>query len=231
MTTSFNKYSLYFSLIQRFLNRPICYMAVCISVLYWNLGFAQTHPDQNLPSIDTLYLPRIQHEVGLSAGLTIGSGLAYKASLRKVGMMLSLLPSWSEFGEAYLAGLSFYLVGYENANTKFFFYQGNHYMSTNRYLGSYESTSINAMVVNYNPGETLKDRNWNHGIGVGYEIFRGPGKFNPFGLSMMVGWASYKNFTETNISGELALMYKFSKNAHLQPKRMKLFKSANDSGQ
>lgn len=182
----------------------------------WQIGSAQSGISQ-----DSFPLPKIQHEVGVSAGLTIGSGFAYRIWMGKFGAMVTAAPSWIEYRESYLAGLSLYLIGYQNQYSKFFFYQGNHFMSTNLYRGFYGWGSINGVVNYYDPTETIKDRNWNHGIGVGYEIFRGPGKFNPFGLCMMVGWASYKNFTETNITGELALMYKFSRNAHLQPKRTK----------
>lgn len=180
----------------------------------WYLGMAQDKPLR-----DSIPASGIQHEVGVSAGLTIGSGFAYRIWLRNFGVMVSLIPSWMENRESYLTGLSMYLIGYQNDFSKFFFYQGNHFMSTNYYRGYYGKSSTNGVVDYYSPAVTIKDRNWNHGIGVGYEIFRGPGKFNPFGLSIMVGWASYKNFTQTNITGELALMYKFNRNASYQQKR------------
>jgi hypothetical protein len=221
MDTSFKIRPYSFPVSGTFRRSLIGFMVSWMLGLFGNVGLGQMPSGQNLPTRDTLFWPRIQHEVGVSGGLTIGSGLAYRIWLRNFGAMLSLMPTWMENSESYLAGVSLYLVGYQNANSKFFFYQGNHYMSSNRYRGFYGSSSTNGVVTYYNPRETLKDRNWNHGIGVGYEIFRGPGKFNPFGLSMMVGWASYKNFTETNISAELALMYKFSKNAHLQLRQMK----------
>lgn len=182
----------------------------------WQIGCAQSGISQ-----DSFLLPKIQHEVGVSAGLTIGSGFLYRIWIGKFGAMVTAAPSWIEYRESYLAGFSLYLVGFQNHNSKFFFYQGNHFMSSNLYRGYYGWSSTNGVVSNYDPAETIKDRNWNHGIGVGYEIFRGPGRFNPFGLCMMVGWAGYKNFTETNITGELALVYKFSKNGHLQPQRAK----------
>jgi hypothetical protein len=204
----------YFTLLRNFqLNFPGILLGIVLSCS-WNIGKAQTQPLR-----DSIPVSGVQHEIGVSAGLTIGSGFAYRIWLRNFGVMVSLAPSWMENRESYLAGLSLYLVGYQNDYSKFFFYQGNHYMSSNLYRGYYGKGSTNGVVDYYSPAMTIKDRNWNHGIGVGYEIFRGPGKFNPFGLSMMVGWASYKNFTETNITGELALMYKFNRNAHLQEKK------------
>lgn len=82
-------------------------------------------------------------------------------------------------------------------------------MSTNRYYNQGFRTAVGKQVeyIRY----TKKDRNWNNGLGIGYELFRGPGSFNPFGLNLMIGYAAYKNFTEANFTGEIALVYKFGK--------------------
>jgi hypothetical protein len=191
------------------------------SYLLWILFFVlfpQLGKAQEVAQLDSTRIPTIRHEVGFSGGLTIGTGMAYRLWIKNFGTQVSFAPVWQDWREAYNVGVSFYLLALKNPNFNFFLYQGNHFMSSNTYteaFGYYFSNGIHK----YNPARTVKDRNWNNGFGIGYEIFRGPGKFNPFGLSMMVGWAAYKNFTETNITGEITLLYKFNRNAHLQEKK------------
>lgn len=189
--------------------------AVLLVLLFPRKGMAQ-----QAALSDSVRVSNIQHEVGFSGGLTIGSGMAYRVWLKNFGTQVSFAPAWKENSESYFLGVSFYLLAFQSPSFNFFLYQGNNFMSTNTYTRPY-STSKDITSENYYPASTMKNRNWNNGFGIGYEIFRGPGKFNPFGLSMMVGWAAYKNFTETNITGEITLLYKFNRNAHLQQRKLK----------
>ena len=175
---------------------------------FWTMAQVET-------SRDSVKRTAIQHEIGFSGGFTIGSGMAYRFWIKNFGTQITFAPQWMEGHEKYFGGISFYLIAVKTPKYNFFIYQGNHYMSSNVYIGAYGYNSDNDTKY-YDPPQTLKNRNLNNGFGIGYEIFRGPGKFNPFGLSMMVGWAAYQNFNQVNITGELALLYKFNRNPHLR---------------
>jgi len=161
---------------------------------------------QSMDDIPTKVPLKFHHEMGVSAGFTAGLGPAYRFNLNRMGMQLTFAPFYQSTRESYFTAFSFLYSIRRWDSGNLFLYQGNYFMSTNRYE-SYRYGYKNGLAVNF----TMKDRNWNHGLGIGYELFQKPGKYNPFGLSLMAGYAVYKNFTEANFTGEVALMYKLGK--------------------
>ena len=61
----------------------------------------------------------------------------------------------------------------------------------------------------YVPATTDKDKYMNNGLGIGIELFHKDRNVSPFGFNIMCGLSASRNFTRSNFTGEMALMYKF----------------------
>lgn len=188
--------------------RSICkQMQTSCVLLLWVFAF-QTASGQ-----DTTVVRRQRHEIGFAAGYTTGYGLAYRTWRGRLGAQVVFAPFKVETIERYSAGLSFFWSLVRTDISNFFIYQGNHFYSNNRYYNeSYPlyDTFTNT-VTGYYRDPNVHEKYWNHGAGIGYEIFRRPGKSNPFGASFMFGMATYNNFEGANLTGEVSFMYKFGK--------------------
>lgn len=159
---------------------------------------------------------KFRHELGIAAGFTTGFGPAYRLWLNRFGAQVCFTPINDGNMELYSAGLSFLFSLAKTETSNFYLYQGNHFLSQTQYhSGTYEysyqqdgSGNVSYVTI-YKPAYTDKKDYFNNGFGIGIELFHKDRNISPFGFNLQCGLASYRNFTRSNFTGEIALMYKF----------------------
>ena len=163
-------------------------------VLLSSIVFAQKTEDTK-----TTKNTQSHHAVGMAVGATIGCGLAYRYTYSKFSVQLAFYPRKKVRGdykqETYCTGLSFYYTLYKGRKTSLFLYQGNlYYYSREEYFYIDNNT---------NKSNVTCDCYFNNGIGIGID-FR---IFDNVSLDIMAGYASYENFTQLGLTGEISLLY------------------------
>jgi len=137
-----------------------------------------------------------KHAVGIAAGSTIGCGLAYQYTYSKYSAQFTFLPYKKTYKEMYCLGLSFYYTLNQGRRTSLFLYQGNHYYY-NKTEWEWEDWN----------GKKTVDRELeiynNNSLGIGFDFTI----FDNVSLKLMAGYASYNNFSELGLTGEIALLY------------------------
>lgn len=94
----------------------------------------------------------------------------------------------------------------------FFIYQGNNFRTVNIYQQAVEFRAGYYQV----RGVTRRNQYGDCSLGLGYEMFRRPGKFNPIGLSIMAGLGGYDNLKIISYSAEISVLYKFNKDKYFR---------------
>lgn len=182
-------------------------------VLIGLLGFiGWGMPD--LKAQDTLSeLPswRIRHEVGFSAGTTTGLGPTYRLWLNRYGIQINAHTALKENREFYKFGYCFFFSLLRTPVNNFFLYQGNNI----RFISEYQMRSN--WPISWDPMPyTNYTQKGDASLGLGYELFQGPGKLNPIGLSIMTGLGAYDNLKTISYSAEIAVLYKFNKDIYFR---------------
>ena len=149
---------------------------------------------------------RFNHSLGFGAGVSTGYGLSYRYFGEKLGAQVSFMPYKDEGILIMSSGLTFLYRLVELEDLSFFVYQGNHFFFreetvTNR---SYDYTDA------YETIETItttfeEDKYFNNGAGIGIEwVHR-----SRLGLNAMAGFGGQENFKKLNLTGEVAVYFKF----------------------
>lgn len=137
---------------------------------------------------------KTKHSLGAGLGFTTGYGLSYRYTPNKLGFQINFAPYKTETITRISTGITFLYNLKEGETTTLFAYQANHFYSNS------EPAWDNAGV------KFQKDESYfNNGIGFGVEILVAKN----IGLNFMTGYASYKNGKELNVTGEMALYFKF----------------------
>lgn len=161
---------------------------VLFALFVINTGFSQT-----VNSEKPVASNEFKHALGGAAGFTTGYGLSYRYDFGKYMLQAAFAPYVTEPKTRISAGLTFMFRLVNDKKTSLFLYQANHYMY-------YKYDDFNY----YGPSETIIDEYVNNGIGIGYEI-----RWDRVSLNFMTGYAAYRNFSEFNMTGELAIFYRF----------------------
>lgn len=143
---------------------------------------------------------KYKYGIGAGAGFATGYGLSFRYLPKHFGAQVNFAPYKDSETERYSVGLTLIYMLIESKITNLFIYQANHY-----YYNS-------EMIYTYNPAmpaveEKVRttDSYFNNGLGFGMEIIVA----KRIGLNLMTGYAFYDNFRQLNITGEMALYYKF----------------------
>jgi len=134
-----------------------------------------------------------KHAVGIAAGPTIGCGLAYQYTHSKFSVQATFFPYKKIKKEMYCIGLSFYYTLNQGKKTSLFLYQGNHYYYSKTEWQVWYNRENHRTVEAYN----------NNSLGIGFDFTI----FDNVSLKLMTGYASYNNFTELGLTGEVSLLY------------------------
>ena len=150
--------------------------------------------DSDLPS------EHYKFGIGGGAGFCTGYGLSFRYIPKRFGGQINFAPYFDSETSRYSVGLSFLYMITKNKFANLFLYQANHF---------YYNSQLTYI---YNPDfPLLEEKVWvtenyfNNGLGFGIEIVFA----KRIGLNLMAGYAFYKNFTQLNVTGEVALYYKF----------------------
>lgn len=145
-------------------------------------------------------LLKYKYGVGGGAGFATGYGLSFRYVPKRFGAQVNFAPFKNSETTRYSLGATFLYMLNENKSTNFYLYQANHF---------YYDSSIQFIYDPNNPSGTstqrVTDSYFNNGLGFGVEIIIA----KRVGLNFMAGYAAYDNFNGLNVTGELALYYKF----------------------
>jgi hypothetical protein len=150
---------------------------------------------------------KLKHSVGAGAGFTTGVGLSYRYTPDKYAIQLNFAPVSNEYRKFISAGVSFLYYLVDNEKTRFYLYQGNHFLYREFPSYTYYSEQIGPEPYDYYTYYTMTQevqRYWSNGVGFGFELILG----DRISTNLMTGYAAYRNFTRFSLTGEVALYYK-----------------------
>ncbi len=143
---------------------------------------------------------KYKFSIGAGAGFATGYGLSFRYVPEKFGGQVNFAPYKDKETERYSFGVTFIYLLIESKSSNLFLYQANHYYYNSEMVYIYDPNPP------YNQGETRQTEGYfNNGVGFGVEIIFA----KRIGLNLMAGYAFYDNFQQLNVTGELALYYKF----------------------
>jgi len=150
-------------------------------------------------SDSTTTTTKYKNAIGVTAGFTIGNGLSYRHSFKKLEIQGSFAPFKDEYSSRYSIGGTFIYKLVEAPKIVFFLYQGNQYIYTEELVYSGQS----------NGDEPVEDKiiesYFNNGIGIGIRFII----LKRVGLDIMGGYASYNNYSKISFTGEIGLFFMF----------------------
>lgn len=148
---------------------------------------------------DSIQDTKLKHGLGMGAGFTTGYGISYKYTPNKLGVQVNFAPYKSKTLQRYSLGVTFTYTLIEKRISKLYLYEANHFFYTKDIFNNYD---INGNVTGT---YSTKESYLNNGLGFGFELTIA----KSIGLNLMSGYAFYDNFNNINITGEMALHYKF----------------------
>lgn len=165
----------------------ICFGILATTPQVWG----QAKPNENKEN-------STKHGLGAGAGFTTGYGLSYRYTPNKWGAQVNFAPYKDNETERYSAGLTILYRLIENTNTSLYAYQGNHY-----YYKSQMQYTYNPIAPFNETYERVSEGYMNNGVGFGIEILFA----KRISFNLMAGFATYRNFSNINLTGETALYY------------------------
>lgn len=145
-------------------------------------------------------ITKFKYGVGGGAGFATGYGLSFRYVPKRFGAQVNFAPFKNSETTRYSLGATFLYMLNENNSTNFYLYQANHF-----YYESSLQTIYDPSIPSGTSIERFTGSFFNNGIGFGVEIIIA----KKVGLNFMAGYAAYDNFRGLNVTGELALYYKF----------------------
>lgn len=138
--------------------------------------------------------------LGAGAGFATGYGLSFRYHPGKLGLQTNFAPYKDAETERYSAGVTLLYTVITGQISNLYIYQANHY-----YYNSQTNYVYNPSLPNQEEKVRSTEDYVNNGIGFGMEIIMA----KRIGLNLMTGYACYRNFEQLNVTGEMALYYKF----------------------
>jgi len=159
-----------------------------------------TNPLKTNAQENTNQEEHFKYGIGAGAGFATGYGLSFRYIPKKFGAQVNFAPYKKDETERYSLGLTFLYNLIESRYTNFFIYQANHYYYNSEMVSVYQPNPP------YNHEFVRQTESYfNNGLGFGIEVIIA----KRIGLNLMSGYAFYDNFRQINVTGELALYYKF----------------------
>lgn len=133
-----------------------------------------------------------KHAFGVAAGFSTAYGLTYRYWPGKFGGQITFAPLTTDYVSRISFGTTFLYEVAKKNSFRAFIYQGNHFYHRNYRDGnSFNSNSD----VSY----------FNNGLGFGGELIAD----DHLSMSLMAGYAFYKNFDYLSITAEISFMFAF----------------------
>jgi hypothetical protein len=137
-------------------------------------------------------LTKFKYGVGGGAGFATGYGLSFRYVPKRFGTQVNFAPFKNSETTRYSLGATFLYMLNENKSTNFYLY------SSLQYVFDPNNPTVSTT-------QRVTESYFNNGLGFGVEIIIA----KRVGLNFMAGYAAYDNFKGLNVTGELALYYKF----------------------
>jgi hypothetical protein len=146
-----------------------------------------------------------KHAIGIGAGFTTAYGLSYRYTPSRFGVQANFAPFKNDFNTTISTGLTFLYKIIPGNVASLFLYQGNHYYYNKE--TRYFEDAAKTMMTDKKTGisETNTQNYMNNGVGFGIELLFA----KQVGFNLMAGYASYVNFSQINVTGEVGLYFKF----------------------
>lgn len=158
-----------------------------------NSSFAQDSLSKN-------NVKKFKYGIGGGAGFATGYGLSFRYIPEKFGAQFNFAPYIDNTTSRFSVGATFLYKLNENNTTNVYLYQGNHFYYNSQIIEEHDPANPGIPIKN-----SITDSYINNGVGFGLEIVF----VKCVGLNLMAGYAAYKNFQQLNVTGEMALYYKF----------------------
>lgn len=175
-------------------------MKTISKVLFIGLAFLTTITTQAQNSSERDINVKYKYGIGAGAGFATGYGLSFRYVPKRFGGQFNFAPFKNSETSRYSLGATFLYMLNENKNTNFYLYQANHFYYDSSLQSIYDPNSPTSSST-----QRVTDSYFNNGLGFGVEIIIA----KQVGLNFMAGYAAYNNFNGLNVTGELALYYKF----------------------
>lgn len=139
------------------------------------------------------------HSLGAGAGFTTGYGISYRQIFNRIGMQFSFAPYYDRTTSRFSTGITLLYTLGKTESTTLYLYQGNHW-----YYVSQPITNTDP-ITNQETTKRSTESYVNNGIGFGVEFTVAKN----IGLNFMTGYAFYDNFNMLNVTGEIAVYFKY----------------------
>jgi hypothetical protein len=146
-----------------------------------------------------------KHAIGIGAGFTTAYGLSYRYTPSRLGVQVNFAPFKNDYVTSVSSGVTFLYTLIPGNVASLFLYQGNHYYYKRETIYFEDATKNISTPGKSNFYDTSTDSYINNGVGFGIELLFA----KQVGFNLMAGYASYVNFTQINITGEVGLYFKF----------------------
>lgn len=141
----------------------------------------------------------IKHAIGFALGSSTGYGLSYRYQPNKWGIQINFAPYKAKNESNYNMGITLQYTLSTFRSTRLFLYQANswnyHYIKDAGFTNYWNSQAPS----------TTTTYELSNAVGAGIDISLA----DRISLNLMTGYGAYQNFQEFNLSGEMALFYKF----------------------
>ncbi|MCX6350316.1 MAG: hypothetical protein NTX03_00465 [Bacteroidetes bacterium] len=142
----------------------------------------------------------LDYGIGGGAGFATGYGLSFRYLPKNFGGQINFAPYKDASTERYSVGVTLLYMMIKSRVTNLFLYQANSYYYNSQMVPVYDPNFPNK-----NDMVRQTEGFMNNGLGFGIEIIM----VKRIGLNLMTGYAAYHNFQQLNVTGEVALYYKF----------------------
>lgn len=172
----------------------MCIMALLVPITFYAQNATSAPETPNVK----------KHSLGMGAGFTTGYGLSYRYKPKELGMQINFAPYKTKTYEQYSLGFTFLYELVKFKETSLYVYEGNHYLYSRDKEFMKSTYDPNTGMYN-NETITVTQSYMNNGIGFGLSVLAG----GVVSFDFMAGYAFYENFTQINLTGEVAIYYKF----------------------
>lgn len=146
-----------------------------------------------------------KHAIGVAAGFTTAYGLSYRYTPNRFGVQATFAPFSNKTITNISTGLTFTYTLIPGNTTSLYLYQGNHFFYHTETLYYYDAAKTMQAPDATSYSDRQNEHFFNNGVGFGMEILFA----KRIGFNLMAGYASYVNFTQINVTGEVGLYFKF----------------------
>ncbi len=139
-----------------------------------------------------------KHYIGIAAGHTTGNGISYRYNQSRWGAQTTFYTMRNHNDKKLSFGMTIIYKMIDRRKTGLFMYASNRYQNY-KFDPFGKNSNYSSYYNNKHSGE------WNQGVGIGIEILA----LESISMNFMGGFATYEDFDNINMTGELGIYYTF----------------------